>query len=117
VNVGGHSLYQNNSAGYSPYGACNINIDTGCDLDPRCTLFQQCIPLAAADMQKDSNGTSTQGIRPHRQMTENEYQERKALIDKWLKSPQAEKLIAQGQLEIGDKIRISSSSQEIEIST
>jgi hypothetical protein len=81
------NLYQNNTRGFTPYASCNINHRNGCELDSRCTLFQQCTKLAAEELEQSSNGNGNgNGIRPHIRMTPYEFAEHKTAVADWLNS-------------------------------
>jgi hypothetical protein len=62
-------------------------------------LHHETVAAIESMMSADEN-FSLYGIRPHRQMTQSEYDENKRAIEAWLNTPQAKALLAKNILEI-----------------
>lgn len=102
----GHSLYENNSTGFSPYGSCNINTQRGCELDPQCTLFQQCVPLAAAKLEEQQVMIEKYGICPHMDVTSEQFKQSKIFIESWMNSPEGKAAVQKSAQEINTAFEI-----------
>jgi len=96
-----NELYQKNTRSFTPYASCNINNENGCELDGRCTLFQQCVPLAAQEL--EHGGKQPPEIAqillaqhgPHMNMSPQECSEEKRLKENWVEAQEAQEASSQ----------------------